>query len=85
MMIPISRILPTYPSPKPTFTLTYHLGQNVGLREGYVGSFPETYNDTCFWDTAHLPLPYDNMNTYSSLRAKCWLKGGVCGQFPRNI
>ena len=26
--------LPTYPSPKPTLTLTSHLGQNVGLREG---------------------------------------------------
>ena len=26
--------LPTYPSPKPTFTLTSHLGQNVGLGEG---------------------------------------------------
>ena len=27
----------TYPSPKPTLTLTSHLGQNVGLGEGYVG------------------------------------------------
>ena len=35
---------PTYPSPKPTLTLTSHLGQNVGLREGSVGSFPEKYN-----------------------------------------
>ena len=26
--------LPTYPSPKPTLTLTSHLGQNVGLGEG---------------------------------------------------
>ena len=25
--------LPTYPSPKPTLTLTSHLRQNVGLRE----------------------------------------------------
>ena len=24
----------TYPSPKPTLTLTYHLGKNVGLGEG---------------------------------------------------
>ena len=42
----ISGKLPTYmyPSPKPTLTLTSHLGQNVGLREGQVGSFPETYN-----------------------------------------
>ena len=26
--------LPTYTSPKPTLTLTSHLGQNVGLGEG---------------------------------------------------
>ena len=26
-----------------------------------------------------------NINTYLSLRAKCRLRGGVGGQFPRNI
>ena len=26
--------LPTYPSPKPTLTLSSYLGQNVGLGEG---------------------------------------------------
>jgi len=26
--------LPTHPSPKPTLTLTSHLGKNVDLREG---------------------------------------------------
>ena len=26
--------LPTYPSPKRTLTLTFHLGQNVSLGEG---------------------------------------------------
>ena len=30
-----------------------------------------------YWETAHLPLPWDNVNTYFSLRAKCWLRGGV--------
>ena len=30
----VSGKLPTYPSPKPTLTLTSHLGQNVALREG---------------------------------------------------
>ena len=40
--------LPTYPSPKPTLTLPYHSGQNVGLGEGKVGSFPEKYNDPEF-------------------------------------
>ena len=38
----VSGKLPTYPSPKPTLTLTSHLGQNIGLGEE-VGSFPETY------------------------------------------
>ena len=38
-----------------------------------------------FWETAHLPLPYANINTYFSLRANCWLRGGVGGQFPKNM
>ena len=33
----------------------------------------------------HLPLPLANINTYFSLRAKCWLRGGVGEQFPRNL
>ena len=33
--------LPTYPSPKPTLSLTSHLGQNVGLGEGWVGAYQE--------------------------------------------
>ena len=32
----ISGKLPSYPSPRPTFTLTFHLEKNVGLREGLV-------------------------------------------------
>ena len=40
--------LPTYPSLKPTLTLTCHLWQNVGLGEGQVGSFPGMYNDQTF-------------------------------------
>ena len=38
----VSVKLPTYPSPKPTLTLSSYLGQNVGLGEGWLGSFPET-------------------------------------------
>ena len=41
----ISGKLPTYPSSKPTLTLASNLRQKVGLGEGWVGSFPETYND----------------------------------------
>ena len=39
--IQVSRNLPTYPSPKPTLTLTSRLGQNVSLGEGQVGSLPK--------------------------------------------
>ena len=38
-----------------------------------------------FWETAQLPLPWANINTYFSLKAKCWLRRGVGGQFPRNV
>ena len=40
------------------------------------------------WDifsSYHLPLPWANIIAYFSLRAKCWLRGGVGGQFPRNL
>ena len=36
--------LPTYPSPKPTLSV------NVGVGEGLVDSFPETYNDDAKWE-----------------------------------
>ena len=38
-----------------------------------------------FWETTNIPLPQANINTYFSLRGKCWLKGAVGGQFPRNL
>ena len=40
--IQVAGKLPTYPSPKLTLTLTSRSGQNDGLGEGQVGSFPET-------------------------------------------
>ena len=30
-----------------------------------------TYTNVCFWETAHLPLPKPNFNTYFSRWAKC--------------
>ena len=39
--IQVSGKLPTYPSPKPTLSLSSHLGQNVGLGEGQAGNFSE--------------------------------------------
>ena len=40
--------LPTYPSLKPTLTLSSHLGQKVGLGDRSVSSFPEMYYDPFF-------------------------------------
>ena len=38
-----------------------------------------------FWETAHLPLPYGNI--FPQVRSKCWcrLRGGVGGEFSRNV
>ena len=37
-----------------------------------------------FWETIHLPLPLAHINTCFSLRAKCWLGGGIdAGQITR--
>ena len=36
--------VPTYPSPTPTLRLNSRLGQNIGLGEGWVGSFPRNLN-----------------------------------------
>ena len=33
------------PAPKPKFCPKWKVSVNVGLGEGWVGSFPETYND----------------------------------------
>ena len=35
-----------------------------------------------FLETAHLPLPEVIINTYFSFREKCWVRGGVGGEFP---
>ena len=37
----------TYPSPKPTFCHKWEVSVDVGLGEGWVGSFPPAYNDPC--------------------------------------
>ena len=45
----VSGKLPTYPSPKPTFCPKWEVSVDVGLGEGWVGSFSETYNENlCF-------------------------------------
>ena len=54
--------------------------ETKSLRHAHWGSF-----GTRFWETTILPLPWANINTYSSLRAKRRLRGGVNGQFPRHV
>ena len=58
--------LPTYPSPKPTLSFTSHLRQNVGLGEGWVGSFqetsifqlPRTLSNYMMWTLVRYFVPY---------------------------
>ena len=67
----VSGKLPTYPSPKPTLALTSHLGQNVGLGEGGMGTFPEMYNDPfCPWMTGK---PYAGYPEFHTIRASASL------------
>ena len=66
--------LPTYPSPKPTWTLTSHLGQNVGSGEGWVSSFLETCNDPMLL----LLVTFNSRagtTTTTGTRVKGWKKG----------
>ena len=41
-----------------------------------------TVADKCFWETTHLPLPLPNIFCLLPLRAKCWVREGVGGEFP---
>ena len=61
--IRVSGKLPTYPSSKPPLTLTSHLGQNVGLREGLGRQFPKKIN----WsDDSNAVSLWTLMSTYTS-------------------
>ena len=37
------------------------------------------------WETAYLPSPQPTLTRYFSLEAKCWLRGVLGEQFPRNV
>ena len=39
--------------------------------------------DLDFCETVLLPLPYGNV--FPRVRSKCWLRGGVGVQFPKNL
>ena len=71
-------------NPSPLCVASWPAKKNVWMRSW--GSLRSRWRIIIrFWETAHLPLPQANINTYFSLRAKCWLRGGVGGLFPRNV
>ena len=61
------------------------------VKKKVVWSFPGQDNNLISMDHYTFlgncpPTPPRNQHeTYFSLRAKCWLRGGVGGQFPRNV
>ena len=73
--------LPTYPSPKPTLTLTSHFGYS-GCQRLFMRGFR-------FRSSLKKSAPRRTREkisgTQGTLWAKCWLRGGEGGQFPRNV
>ena len=75
----VSGKLPTYPSTKPTVTLSSYLGQNVGLRKGWGKCFTETKNDPRYVRNrereidAHVVLSgsYNEVGDYHELNVEC--------------
>ena len=61
---------------KPRIKNKFGKGTNIKMPKklGYVSGKLPTY-----------PSPKPTFNTYLSLKAKCWLRGGLGGQFPRNV
>ena len=70
----------SHPVFKPKENISYFKPQNRTIV-----STRHDNNNLGFWETAHIPLLLVNTNTYLSLKAKCWVKGGVGGQFPGNL
>ena len=65
----IFRKLPTYPSPKPIFCPKWEVSVKVGLGEGKVSSFLETYNDKSVflpWHCVNLVFPFCGMSEWNS-------------------
>ena len=58
---------PPTPPRKPTLCSKWDLSVNAGLGEGWVGSFPETYNDPKFL------LGQGEFLTGQNIGGKCWL------------
>ena len=52
------------PLPWVNINLTSHLRQNFGLGEGWVGSFPETYNPWQYWSPPPRPLQVLSLTYY---------------------
>ena len=75
----VSGKLPTYSSLKPTFCPKWAVSVNVGLGEGYVGSFPETYNDpqnvraACPLDKLDFFVFFSIPGTFHDFQARTWV------------
>ena len=70
-----------YPPTIKITMLTFHMKKNKKKYEAFWDKIIilSVWIIIRFWETAHLPLPETEIKTYFSLRAKCWLKGGVGG------
>ena len=51
----------------------------------YISDKGASFDERDSWESDHPPLPLVNIITYFPLRANCWLREGVGGQFPRNL
>ena len=74
----VSGKLTTHPSPNLTLTLTSHFEQNVGLGEGLMVNFPETYIDPIFAGPLALLCRSSNVFPYVKFSFLNRLKGVKC-------
>ena len=75
----VSRKLPAYPSPKPTFCPKWEVIVNVGLGEGRVGSFPETYyNPKCCYAVTFFRCEKQGSAHSSANKRLCFKNATFC-------
>ena len=74
-----------YPSPSLTWTLTYHVRQNVRLVEGWVVSFPERYIDQNYETQAFDLVLTSTVLFYRDVCMKCALQVEDCPMCRRRI
>ena len=72
------------PTPPLTLTFASHLGQNVGLREGWVGSFPETLIDPLTLHVLRMPKIQPRTQACSRYPSDQW-RLGISANFPTSL